>query len=65
MLNIEICHCKKVTLADIERVLFESKTMSDVEGAFESVQQQTKCSTGTVPIWSLSWVRPQDMLQPT
>lgn len=46
MLNIEICHCMKVTLADIERVLFESKTMSDVEGAFESVQQQTKCSTG-------------------
>ncbi len=44
--NKVICNCKQVTLADIEKALRESKQMSDVRQAFESVQQVTNCSTG-------------------
>ena len=46
MVNTTICNCKKVTYADIERVLHESQRFEDVENAFEEVQRQTKCSTG-------------------
>ncbi|AEE17518.1 (2Fe-2S)-binding protein [Treponema brennaborense] len=44
--NREICHCKKVSYVDIERVLHNSKKFSDVERAFAEVQKQTHCSTG-------------------
>ena len=44
--NKVICHCKHVTLADIDRVLHESQRFSDVEKAFEDVQKVTHCSTG-------------------
>ena len=44
--NEEICHCKKVTDMYIEYALSKSKTMGEVERAFEDVQKVTKCSTG-------------------
>ncbi len=44
--NYEICHCKKVTYADVENALHNSKTFSQVEEAFQDVQKITKCSTG-------------------
>lgn len=44
--NREICHCKKVSLFDIENVLDDSSNFSQVEKAFEEVQRVTKCSTG-------------------
>ena len=39
MENYEICHCKKVTYADVERALENGKNFSDV-------QKITHCSTG-------------------
>ena len=44
--NKVICHCKHVTLADIDRVLHESQHFSDVEKEFAHVQEVTHCSTG-------------------
>lgn len=44
--NTVICTCKHVTLAQIERVLHESKRFSDVEEEFAAVQKLTHCSTG-------------------
>ncbi len=44
--NYEICHCMKVSYVDVERALYESKSFSQVEDAFASVQKITKCSTG-------------------
>ena len=35
--NREICHCKKVTLFDIEDVLHDSENFSQVEEAFAEV----------------------------
>lgn len=46
MENIIICHCKKVSVADIEKALHENAKFSDVEKAFDEVQKATKCSTG-------------------
>ncbi len=46
MENIIICHCKQVSVADIEKALHESARFSDVEKAFEEVQKITRCSTG-------------------
>lgn len=37
---------QKVTDMDIEYALSKSKTMGEVERAFEDVQKVTKCSTG-------------------
>ncbi len=44
--NTEICHCKHVTLADIDNALYSSSRLSDVEAEFRQVQQMTQCSTG-------------------
>lgn len=46
MTNYTICNCKKVTYFDVEDALHNHKTFSDVEKAFEDVQQITHCSTG-------------------
>ncbi len=46
MENIIICHCKQVSVADIEKALHENTRFSDVEKAFEEVQKVTHCSTG-------------------
>lgn len=44
--NVEICHCMKVSVADIDGALHESETFEEVEKAFEKVQMVTHCSTG-------------------
>lgn len=44
--NREICHCKHVTVLDIEKALHESETFSEVEKSFKEVQNITHCSTG-------------------
>ena len=44
--NELICKCRKVTLADIERVLHDEKRFEDVESEFDKVQAVTHCSTG-------------------
>ena len=44
--NEVICHCKHVTMADIDRALFQNSQFSDVEREFEEVQKLTSCSTG-------------------
>lgn len=46
MENYTICNCKKVTYFDVEDALHQHETFSDVEKAFEDVQQVTHCSTG-------------------
>lgn len=46
MENYEICHCKKVTYNDIDKVLHESEQLSEVLTAFKKVQDETQCSTG-------------------
>ena len=44
--NEIICKCKKVSLADIERVLHDETRFEDVEAEFDKVQKVTHCSTG-------------------
>ena len=44
--NEEICHCKKVTVNDIDRALHTEKKFTDVTEAFKTVQEVTSCSTG-------------------
>ena len=44
--NEEICHCKHVTLADIDRALHSHNKFEDVEAEFRQVQLITDCSTG-------------------
>ena len=44
--NAELCHCKHVTLADIDRALAQTNRFSDVEREFQEVQKITNCSTG-------------------
>lgn len=44
--NEVVCHCKQVTMADIDRALFQHSRFSDVEREFEEVQKLTSCSTG-------------------
>ena len=44
--NAELCHCKHVTLADIDRALAQTNRFSDVEREFQEVQKITSCSTG-------------------
>ncbi|MDD6200211.1 MAG: (2Fe-2S)-binding protein [Firmicutes bacterium] len=44
--NEVICKCKNVTLADIDRVLYQSARFTDVEKEFEELQRLTNCSTG-------------------
>lgn len=46
MQNIELCHCMKVTYADVERVMHEATSFEDVTAAFDKVQAITHCSTG-------------------
>jgi len=45
-INEELCHCEKVTTADVEHVLRQSKSFDDVMSAFDEVQRVTHCSTG-------------------
>ena len=42
MENYTICHCKKVTYADIENALHNESKFENVEKAFEDVQKITK-----------------------
>ena len=44
--NAEICHCKHVSVADIERALGDHTQFEDVEKQFRHVQEITHCSTG-------------------
>lgn len=44
--NTELCHCKHVTLTDIDRALAQTNRFSDVEREFQEVQKITSCSTG-------------------
>ena len=44
--NAELCHCKHVTLADIDRALAQTNRFSDVEREFQEVQKITSCSPG-------------------
>ena len=46
MENYMICNCKKVSYFDVEDALHACATMTDVEKAFEQVQEVTHCSTG-------------------
>ena len=46
MENYTICNCMNVTYFDVEDVLNNSKTFTDVEKSFEEVQAITHCSTG-------------------
>lgn len=46
MENYEVCHCMGVSYLDIEKVMHEKQSFSDVEDTFKSVQEVTHCSTG-------------------
>lgn len=46
MENYMICNCKKVSYVDVENALHNNSNFSDVEKAFDSVQEVTHCSTG-------------------
>lgn len=46
MENKIICHCKQVSVADIEKALHTNEHFASVEKAFEEVQTVTHCSTG-------------------
>ena len=40
--NYEICHCMKVTYADVENAMHTNKTFKEVEDAFKDVQGDYK-----------------------
>ncbi|MBQ9098342.1 MAG: (2Fe-2S)-binding protein [Clostridia bacterium] len=44
--NFTVCHCKKVTLGDIEDALHAHDHFDSVLAAFEDVKNVTGCSTG-------------------
>jgi len=46
MENYTICNCMNVTYFDVEDVLNNSKTFTDVQKSFDEVQAITHCSTG-------------------
>lgn len=46
MENKIICHCKQVSVADIEKALHANTNFAQVEEAFKKVQEATRCSTG-------------------
>lgn len=46
MENYEICHCKKVSYADVEHALASESKLKSVEEMFDDVQELTHCSTG-------------------
>lgn len=46
MENELVCNCKKVYMADIEKAVYETENINDLEKKFEEVQKITKCSTG-------------------
>lgn len=46
MENYMICNCKQVSYVDVENALHNNANFSDVEKAFDSVQEVTHCSTG-------------------
>ena len=46
MENYEICHCKKVSYADVEHALEHEDKFNSVEKMFADVQKITRCSTG-------------------
>ena len=43
MENYLICHCKKVSYADVERALAQETRFDGVEKAFDEVQKITHC----------------------
>ena len=46
MENYTICHCKKVTYADVEHALENENRFDSIEKMFDDVQKITHCSTG-------------------
>ena len=46
MENYTICKCKKVTYFDVEDALHQHSDFSNLEKAFDEVQEVTHCSTG-------------------
>ena len=44
--NYLVCHCKKVSYANIADALHSQSSFGDVLEAFEDVQKVTHCSTG-------------------
>ncbi len=44
--NYLVCKCKQVSYADIEDVMHQHTSFSDVLEAFEDVKEVTHCSTG-------------------
>ena len=46
MENYMICNCKKVSFFDVENALHDNSDFSNVQKAFQHVQEVTHCSTG-------------------
>lgn len=46
MENYMICNCKQVSFFDVEDALHRHESFSDVDKAFQHVQDVTHCSTG-------------------
>ncbi|MBO5235713.1 MAG: (2Fe-2S)-binding protein [Spirochaetaceae bacterium] len=44
--NRKICNCKNVSYNDVVKVLNDNSNFSQVEAAFQEVQNVTGCSTG-------------------
>ncbi len=44
--NYTVCHCKRVTFADIANALDQHRQFDDVLTTFADVQKNTHCSTG-------------------
>ena len=44
--NYTVCHCKKVSYADIANAIDLHKSFDSVLDAFKDVQKVTHCSTG-------------------
>lgn len=53
--NAELCHCKHVTLADIDRALAQTNRFSDVEREFQEVQKSQAVPPAAAAAMIRSW----------
>lgn len=44
--NDILCNCKQVSYGQVENVVLDEKSITDVLDVFKDVQEVTKCSTG-------------------
>ena len=53
--NVELCHCKHVTLVDIDRALAQTNRFSDVEREFRKYKKSRTAPPAAAAAMIRSW----------